>query len=96
MHLSYLELTLLATVCCSLGGIFTYFLLRQKIKVLKDSLHTLDASLKGMWDTNDQWQKKYTDLENTKQLDNSPIKAKRYTLAKHASDDSIELKEPIS
>ncbi len=93
MHLSYLELIVLVFISLSLGGILCYALLKPKIKSLKDTLHALDASLKGMWDTNDQWQKKYTNLENNQKLE-KPLKKK--PLAKHASDNAIEIKETTS
>jgi len=94
MYLSYLSLTLIAIACFLLGGILTYFSLKQKIKTLKNSLYSLDASLKGMWDANDQWQKKYTALEKNKQQ----AKNKKTTpsiRAKHASDNNMGLNEII-
>lgn len=93
MHLSYLELAILVFTSLSLGGILCYASLKHKIKTLKDSLHALDASLKGMWDTNDQWQKKYASLENNQKLKKT---LKKKPLAKHASDNAIEIKETSS
>jgi len=95
MHLSYLELTLLVLITLSIGGLFVYFLLNNRVKALKESIRSLDASLKGMWDNSDAWQKKYAALEKKQQL-GTPEKLEEHSLAKHASDDSVELQEHIS
>ena len=95
MHFSYLELTLLVLASFSFGGIVGYFILKKKISKLKDAVYSLDASLKGMWDTNEHWQKKLTALEKGNQP-NKTTKTEKQIFAKHASDDSIELKERVS
>jgi len=95
MYLSYLKLSLIVIACLTIGGIATYYALKRQIRLLKNSMHSLDASLKGMWDINDQWQKKYTALEKNKQT-NEVEMTEQLILAKHASDDSKALKERAS
>jgi len=90
MHLTYFQLTVLVISSFFLGAVVTYILLQRRIKTIKEALSSSNASLKGMWDTNDYWKKKYTTLEKNKQLDKSE-KTNLQVFAKHTSDNSREL-----
>jgi len=90
MYTTYFQLTILVIASLFIGGVITYILLQSRIKTIKEALSSSNASLKGMWDTNDHWQKKYAALEKNKQLDKSE-KTNLQVFAKHTSDNSREL-----
>lgn len=89
MVLSYLQILALTFIAFTLGSIITYALMKRRIKSLKDALSSMDASLRGMWSSNEK-------LQRQKQLNKQNVEAMNSIIAKHASDPQPEPTEFIS
>jgi len=90
MYLTYFQLIILVVGSLLIGAMITYILQQRRIRTIKEALSVSNASLKGMWNTNDHWQKKYTALEQKNQPDKAN-KTERQIIAKHTSDNNLEL-----
>ncbi|MEM6319842.1 MAG: hypothetical protein AAF960_19370 [Bacteroidota bacterium] len=92
MYLSYLQLTAITVLSFLLGGLLTYFLTKQRIDLLKDSVYSLNASLQGLWNINEKWQEKYAALEKRK-IGGPAAKNKNQVTPQHATDKNLEQKK---
>lgn len=85
MVLSYLQIATIAIISFALGGMIVYTIMKHRIKSLKEAVSSMDASLRGMWNTNESVQKKK--LQSKQNQVSKPSKSKEEIIAKHASDE---------
>lgn len=66
MSFTFIQLGFLIVSCFFSGVILAYFLFKRKLSSIKEELIALRRSLAGMWDSNENWKKKYDKLEKEK------------------------------